>query len=95
MGWTSAVSATALKESRGFFRGEARDLGSGTSLEMFFNQYEQDCFPIPGQGSQCVGMGRDLASAFSLARQTFDEANEALGFDLAELALTDPKSNSS
>ena len=36
-------------------------------------------------------MGRDLADAFPIARQTFEEANEALGFDLAELCFSGPE----
>ena len=35
-------------------------------------------FVFPGQGSQSVGMGRDLADAFAVARQTFEEVDEAL-----------------
>jgi [acyl-carrier-protein] S-malonyltransferase len=48
-------------------------------------------FLFPGQGSQSVGMGRDLADAFPLAQQTFEEANDALGFDLAELCFNGPE----
>jgi [acyl-carrier-protein] S-malonyltransferase len=48
-------------------------------------------FLFPGQGSQSVGMGRDLATAFPIARQTFEEANDALGFDLAELCFRGPE----
>ena len=48
-------------------------------------------FLFPGQGSQSVGMGRDLADAFPIARQTFEEANDALGFDLAELCFSGPE----
>jgi [acyl-carrier-protein] S-malonyltransferase len=36
-------------------------------------------------------MGRDLAASFPIARQTFEEANEALGFDLAELCFSGPE----
>ena len=36
-------------------------------------------------------MGRDLAAAFPIARQTFEEANDALGFDLAELCFRGPE----
>jgi [acyl-carrier-protein] S-malonyltransferase len=48
-------------------------------------------FLFPGQGSQSVGMGRALADAFPIARQTFEEANDALGFDLAELCFSGPE----
>jgi [acyl-carrier-protein] S-malonyltransferase len=48
-------------------------------------------FLFPGQGSQSVGMGRDLASSFPIARRTFEEANDALGFDLANLCFQGPE----
>jgi len=38
---------------------------------------------FPGQGAQHEGMGKDWCEAFAVARATFDEAAEALGFDLA------------
>ena len=48
-------------------------------------------FLFPGQGSQYAGMGKDLAENFSLARQTFEEADEALGFKLSKLCFEGPE----
>jgi len=48
-------------------------------------------FLFPGQGSQNVGMGRDLAERFSVAKQTFDEADEACGFALSRLCFDGPE----
>ena len=42
-------------------------------------------FVFPGQGSQTVGMGRDLADAFPVARQTFQEIDDALSQHLSRL----------
>ncbi|PNU19558.1 [acyl-carrier-protein] S-malonyltransferase [Geothermobacter hydrogeniphilus] len=47
-------------------------------------------FLFPGQGSQAAGMGKDLASDFKVARDVFEEANDALGFDLAALCFNGP-----
>lgn len=46
---------------------------------------------FPGQGSQFVGMGRDLAAAFPVARRTFEEADEALGLPLSRLCWEGPE----
>jgi [acyl-carrier-protein] S-malonyltransferase len=43
---------------------------------------------FPGQGSQSVGMGKDLFDNFSEARQVFEEADDALGFSLSELCFS-------
>ncbi len=48
-------------------------------------------FLFPGQGSQHAGMGKDLADNFAVARQVFEEANDALGFDLASLCYNGPE----
>lgn len=45
---------------------------------------------FPGQGSQFVGMGRDLAERFPEARAVFEEADEALGFALSRLMWEGP-----
>jgi len=46
---------------------------------------------FPGQGSQCVGMGKELCKKFLDARKTFEEANDALGFDLRALCFEGPE----
>ena len=47
---------------------------------------------FPGQGSQKTGMGRALAEREPLARQTFEEADAALGFSLSRLCFEGPDS---
>jgi [acyl-carrier-protein] S-malonyltransferase len=44
-------------------------------------------FCFPGQGSQDVGMGRAIAAEFPEARAAYDEASEAVGFDVAKLCF--------
>jgi [acyl-carrier-protein] S-malonyltransferase len=48
-------------------------------------------FIFPGQGSQAVGMGRDLAEKYPIARQTFEEADEALGYRLSQVCFDGPE----
>jgi [acyl-carrier-protein] S-malonyltransferase len=47
-------------------------------------------FTFPGQGSQAVGMGKDLAETYGEARAVFDEVNQALGEDLARIMFEGP-----
>src|SRR3982751_6240797 len=43
---------------------------------------------FPGQGSQAVGMGKDLFDNFAVARRVFEEADNALGFPLSEMCFS-------
>lgn len=45
---------------------------------------------FPGQGSQQVGMGAELSRVFPVARRTFEEANDILGYDLARICFEGP-----
>jgi [acyl-carrier-protein] S-malonyltransferase len=48
-------------------------------------------FVFPGQGSQYVGMGKDLSAQFPIAKQVFAEADDALGCALSELCFCGPE----
>lgn len=48
-------------------------------------------FTFPGQGSQAVGMGKDLADAFPEARAVFQEVDEALGQKLSQIMWNGPE----
>ena len=48
-------------------------------------------FLFPGQGSQSVGMGKELFDNHAVARRTFEEADEALGYKLSQLCFEGPE----
>ena len=48
-------------------------------------------FIFPGQGAQYVGMGRDFFNQFTVARETFEEADELLDYSLSTLIFEGPK----
>ncbi|HZS26088.1 MAG TPA: ACP S-malonyltransferase [Candidatus Angelobacter sp.] len=47
-------------------------------------------FLFPGQGAQSTGMGKELAELYPIARQTFQEADDALGFSISKLCFEGP-----
>ena len=50
-------------------------------------------FVFPGQGSQYLGMGKELHAQFAIARSVFAEADDALGFSLSQLCFTGPEAD--
>jgi [acyl-carrier-protein] S-malonyltransferase len=48
-------------------------------------------FLFPGQGSQTVGMGKDLFDKYPVGRQTFEEADDALGYKLSQVCFEGPE----
>ena len=50
-------------------------------------------FMFPGQGSQAVGMGRAFAETSGAAKRIFEEANDALGFDLRRVMFEGPEAD--
>src|SRR5580658_5047206 len=55
------------------------------------NNSSQIAFLFPGQGSQSVGMGKDLAENYPVARQTFEEADDTLGYKLSQVCFEGPE----
>jgi len=55
------------------------------------NSSSRIAFLFPGQGSQAVGMGKELAENYPVARRTFEEADEALGYKLSQLCFAGPE----
>ncbi len=58
---------------------------------MSYHSHSPIAFLFPGQGSQAVGMGRELAAMYPVAQQTFEEADAALGYRLSQLCFEGPE----
>lgn len=48
-------------------------------------------FLFPGQGSQVIGMGKELAQRYAVAKQTFEEADEVLDYRVSQLCFAGPE----
>ena len=53
----------------------------------------QTAYVFPGQGSQLVGMGKEIADAYPIARAVFEEADALLGYSLSKLCFEGPESD--
>jgi [acyl-carrier-protein] S-malonyltransferase len=53
--------------------------------------HKTTAYLCPGQGSQVVGMGKALAETYPVARRTFEQADDILGFALSELCFDGPQ----
>ena len=54
--------------------------------EVYFSlkiNYMKTAFIFPGQGSQAIGMGKDIAEAYPIAKETIEQADDILGFSLS------------
>ena len=54
---------------------------------------EKIAFVFPGQGTQCVGMGKDLFENYGVAKALFEEADEALGYSIKKMCFEGPVGN--
>jgi [acyl-carrier-protein] S-malonyltransferase len=55
--------------------------------------YSKTAFIFPGQGSQAVGMGKDFADNYPIARETIQQADDILGYSLSALMFEGPEAN--
>jgi len=69
----------------------AQDWGGATLKALMTDSNHSIAFLFPGQGSQAVGMGKDLAERHAVARRTFEEADDALGYNLSQLCFEGPE----
>ncbi|MGH7795278.1 MAG: ACP S-malonyltransferase [Candidatus Binatia bacterium] len=62
-------------------------------MSLFQQPASRVAFVFPGQGSQHVGMGKDLCAQFGAAKEIFAEADDALGFSLSQLCFSGPETD--
>ena len=53
--------------------------------------YKKICYVFPGQGSQSVGMGKNIYDKYEFTREIFDKGNEILEFDITKLMFNGPE----
>jgi len=61
-----------------------------TDINAVRDEPMKTAFLFPGQGAQFVGMGREVAEQFGAAKEIFDKAGEAAGFDIAKVCFDGP-----
>jgi len=70
-----------------------RGQGSEVKNPQLITQNSKLLFMFPGQGSQYVGMGKSLFDNFKVARDTFEEADDALGLKISSLCFNGPEAD--
>lgn len=63
-------------------------MGSIKCFSCYFATMSKNAFVFPGQGSQFVGMGKDLYESNEVAKELFERVNELLGFRITDLMFT-------
>jgi len=69
-----------------------REKRGGTPRQLLDDKFNLlNCFSLSRPGSQFVGMGKELANNHPVAHQTFEEADDALGYKLSQLCFEGPE----